>query len=124
MAPPPLVPGAEIELGDDRIVGKRGGGAFVAQQSLDQDHGAVGDGERCLHVLLDQDDGDAGFVDRLQLRKTSATILGDSPADGSSRISTDGSTISARATASIWRWPPDSWPALSDGRAARSGNIA
>ena len=60
----------------------------------------------------------------LRLRNTSPAIFGDSPAEGSSRISTEGSTTSARATASIWRCPPESCPALSAGRAERSGNSA
>ena len=42
---------------------------------------------------------------------TSSCIIGDRPADGSSSSSTDGSIISARAIASIWRSPPDSEPA-------------
>ena len=37
---------------------------------------------------------------------------GDSPAEGSSRSSTVGSIISARAIASDWRSPPESAPAL------------
>ena len=48
------------------------------------------------------------------LAKTSSTIFGDSPAEGSSSISSFGSTMSARATASICRWPPESRPASSD----------
>ena len=47
--------------------------------------------------------------------KTSPAIFGDRPAEGSSRISTAGSTTSARATASICRCPPDSAPARAAG---------
>ena len=85
----------------------------MAQLALDQDDAAIGDGERGLHVLLDQDDGDAGL--RLIACSVGEDLAddacGESPAEGSSRISTVGSTISARATASIWRCPPDSCPA-------------
>ena len=53
--------------------------------------------------------------------KTAATSRGARPAEGSSRIRTRGSTTSARATASIWRWPPDRRPAASVRRRSRSG---
>ena len=52
-------PHPEIQLGDDRIVGQRCRRSLMPQQALDEDDGAVGDGQRGLHVLLDQDDGDA-----------------------------------------------------------------
>ena len=58
--------GAEIELADERVVGERRGRALVGDPALDEDHGAVGDGESGAHVLLDEHDGDAGAVDRLQ----------------------------------------------------------
>ena len=61
-----VVARAEIELGDHRIVGEAGGRAFMRDAAFDQDDGAVGDGERRLHVLLDQHDGDALRVDLLQ----------------------------------------------------------
>ena len=38
-------------------------------------------------------------------------MAGERPADGSSRNSTDGSIIAARAMATIWRSPPESEPA-------------
>ena len=41
----------------------------MPQLAFDEDDGAVRDGERRLHVLLDQDDGHARGVDRLQLRE-------------------------------------------------------
>ena len=50
-----------------------------------------------------------------RLEKPRRTMRGERPAEGSSRISTSGSTMRARATASIWRWPPDSCPARSAG---------
>ena len=42
----PRPAGAEVELGDDRVVGEGGGGALVGDAALDEDDGAVGDGER------------------------------------------------------------------------------
>ena len=41
---------------------------------------------------------------------TSSCSTGDRPAEGSSSSSTDGSIISARPIATIWRSPPDSEP--------------
>jgi hypothetical protein len=61
---------------------------------------------------------------RRSVAKTCPTSFGDSPAEGSSSISTRGSVSSARAAASICRCPPDSVPASTPGRAARSGNIS
>ena len=57
---------AEIEFRDERIVGEARGCTFVAQLSFDKDDGAVSNGERRLHVLFDQHDGDAVRVDLLQ----------------------------------------------------------
>ena len=37
-----------------------------------------------------------------------ASVVASTDAVASSRISTRGSTISARAIASRWRWPPES----------------
>ena len=54
--------------------------------------------------------------------KTSSWFSGDSPADGSSRSSTEGSVIRARPMATIWRWPPESSPARSLPRSASKGN--
>ena len=53
---------------------------------------------------------------------TSSWYAGDRPADGSSSSSTDGSIISARPMATIWRSPPDSDPARCLRRSPSSGN--
>ena len=53
--------------------------------------------------------------------KTSSVRAGDRPADGSSSSSTDGSIISARPMATIWRSPPESWPARWARRSPRAG---
>ena len=50
-----------------------------------------------------------------------SAATGDSPADGSSSISTTGSTISAMAMASICRWPPDRVRAAVRRRSASIG---
>ena len=55
---------------------------------------------------------------------TSSCSAGDRPADGSSSSSTDGSIISARPMASIWRSPPDSEPARWSARSTSRGNIS
>ena len=46
------------------------------------------------------------------LSNTALMRTGDSPAEGSSSISTLGCTASAQAKASIWRWPPLRLPAF------------
>ena len=45
------------------------------------------------------------------LSKSSSMTIGETPAVGSSSISTFGWVISARPTATCWRWPPESSPA-------------
>ena len=52
----------------------------------------------------------------------SATTDGWMPSVGSSRISTRGEVISARAIASCWRWPPDSSPARRVSSSFSAGN--
>ena len=58
---------------------------------------------------------------RASVSKTAAASRGARPAEGSSRIRTRGSTTSARATASICRWPPDRRPAARRRRRAEVG---
>ena len=73
--------------------------------------GAVGQAERGLHVLLDQEDGHARPVDlgqRVDDRRAPAAAR--CPSDGSSSMSSRGFVISARPTATICCWPPDSAP--------------
>src|SRR5207253_9955500 len=53
---------------------------------------------------------------------SSPMCFGDSPAEGSSSISTLGGTVSAQAKASICRWPPLRFPACVLWCAASSGN--
>jgi hypothetical protein len=54
--------------------------------------------------------------------KTVSCIIGDNPAEGSSRNSTSGSVISARPMATTCRSPPESEPAFWALRSRSSGN--
>ena len=57
------------------------------------------------------------------MRSNSSSItIGDTPAVGSSSISTSGRVISARPIATCWRWPPDSSPAVWRRFSSRTGN--
>src|SRR5215467_14580755 len=56
--------------------------------------------------------------------KSWAAARGASPADGSSRRSTAGSTMRAMAMASTWRWPPESVRAACRRFSARTGKRA
>ncbi len=114
---------AEIEFGDGRCRSSRSAArALVAVAPFDQHIGAIGDGQ----ARRGRSARPAGWSRRiarisLSFANTSSTSFGDSPAEASSSISSFGSTISARATASICRWPPESRPASSDFCRARSG---
>ncbi len=114
--------GAEIDLADQRITGEFLRCPLMGDAAFGEDHGAAGNRECCLHILLHQHHGDAAGIDPFSISKTSLTIFGERPAEGSSRMITGGSSASARATASICRWPPESAPARRDGRAANSGS--
>ena len=90
---------AEIERGDGRIVAKIGGRPVVPVLPFDQDVGAVGDRQRRLDVLLDQQDGDAGRRGSSSklARRPPPTIFGDRPAEASSSIRSLRLARSARA---------------------------
>ena len=92
---------AEV-LRNDRIVVRKLRRRAVehAAPGVEND-GLVGDLERELEVLLDQDDGLPLFLEALMVRPTSATISGARPSEGSSSSSTRGLPISARPIASI-----------------------
>jgi hypothetical protein len=49
-------------------------------------------------------------ISRIRSNRSSMT-MGDTPAVGSSSMSSLGLVIRARPTATCWRWPPDSSPA-------------
>ena len=61
------------------------------------------------------------LIERARM-KTSSCRPGASPAEGSSSSSTDGSIMSARPIATIWRSPPESDPARCLRRSPRAGN--
>ena len=93
----------------------------MALAPLDQDRGAVGDGEGGLHVLLDQQDGDAAAPDLDQLleddadelrRKAGRRLVEHQDLRRADQRPRDG--------ASIWRWPPESAPAR---RPALTGEV-
>ena len=86
---------------------------------------AVRNPQRRLGVLLDHQDRDADCGETTQVaRRPRPTTSGASPAVGSSSMITAGSVISARAIASIWRWPPDSTRAVLRRLAASAGKRA
>ena len=86
--------GPEISATDSLISGDRVGGTVECDPARHEHVGAIGDRERAMHVLLDDDDRDPR--------------CGDSPADGSSKMSRAGDTMRARVMASSCRSPPES----------------
>src|SRR6185437_4822660 len=97
-------------LPDDGIVHvDLGRGAMVAHLALLHDVNALAGFERERHVLLDEKNGDA------------VTMRGISPSVGSSSRMIFGSSIIARAIASICCSPPDSVPPAWLRRSARTG---
>ena len=73
-------------------------------------HHAVGDFQRLFLVVGDEDRGQADpSCSRRSQRRSSLRTLASSAPNGSSSSSTRGSIASARARATRWRWPPDSW---------------
>ena len=72
----------------------------------------VGERDRTLRALLDEQDADPALGDRLAAsRRRGRRSVGASPSDGSSRRRIDGLATSARAIASCCCCPPDSAPA-------------
>ncbi len=61
---------------------------------------------------------------RASFSKTRSIAIGERPADGSSRRSSRGRATSARASATSFRWPPESEPARWRLRSASSGNTS
>ena len=85
--------------------------------------GEVGEGQGPLDVLLDEEDGRGPVSRRVpSTAKISSTTLGASPKEISSARTTAGCETTARATASICCWPPDSVPATCPRRSSRIGN--
>ena len=78
--------------------------------SLRHDDHAIAELSDDTEVMADQDDreseADAQVRDQVQ---NLARIETSSALTGSSAMSTRGSIASARAIATRWRWPPESW---------------
>ncbi len=120
-------PAAQVERRPSRgsLGQRRRAGPSSAFAPFDQHHGAVGDGERGLHVLLDQQDGDAACAHRLQLCRTPRRpAWATGPPRARPASARAGEAISARATASICRCPPDSRPAAHLSLARRGRGTA
>jgi hypothetical protein len=91
------------------------GGAVVLDLARVHHHDAVGDGHGLLLVVGDVDEGGPdSALDRLELVLHGATELEVERAQRLVSSSTSGSTASARASATRWRWPPE----ISCGRLA------
>ena len=76
-----------------RSVSPASSGVRVMPQLAVREHvRAVGERDRALRALLDEQDGDAALADRARASsKTTSTIVGASPSDGSSSSSRSGS---------------------------------
>ena len=80
--------------------------ADVAAEAQDGD--AVGDLEDVVEVVRDEDDREPLLGRRLTSSSTCCVCATPSAAVGSSRITSFEFHITARATATDWRWPPES----------------
>jgi len=77
--------------------------------ALVQHDDAVGEFHRLVLVVRDEDRGEAGlFVNFAQPAAQILRTRASSAPKGSSSSSTRGSMASARASATRWRWPPES----------------
>ena len=99
-----------LEIPRAHLAGEAGGIAFPDDAGVLQHIDAVGMRQREGHVLLAQQHRDVGVVcrSRSSAFDSCSRITGASPSVGSSRISSFGCIISARAIASICCSPPDS----------------
>ena len=84
--------------------------ADLLDPALVHDDHPVGELQRLFLVVGDEDGGDAesSCSSRSQRRSSLRTLASSAP-NGSSSSSTCGSIASARASATRWRWPPESW---------------
>ena len=90
---------------------RRGGRALPDDLPLVHHVDAVGDLERQVIVLLDEQDGEPLALEPRTMRPISRTTMGASPSDGSSSSSIRPLVMSARPMASICCSPPESVPA-------------
>ena len=117
---------AAFEIGRPHLGSRQQLGAGAAERDAAVDHhvAAVGELQRVIGVLLDQEDRQplAAGSARAITSKICFTISGARPSEGSSSSSSRGRPISARAIASICCSPPDIVPARWSRRLARIGN--
>jgi hypothetical protein len=69
---------------------------------------AVGNRERRIGILLDQQNRQPTAFSPLMIEKICSTSMGESPIEGSSSNTSFGRAISARPITNICCWPPDS----------------
>ena len=90
-----------------------------------QDDDAVGEPEHLVDVVRGEQDGRAAARARSAVSSSTwADSLTPSDAVGSSRISSRGSSLIARATARSWRWPPESELTAPRGVGQRDAEVA
>ena len=84
--------------------------ADLLDLALVHDHDAVGEFQRLFLIVRDEDAWCGrcwSWISRSQRRRSLRTLASSAP-NGSSSSSTRGSIASARASATRWRWPPES----------------
>ena len=96
-------------LGVARVVGGQGQPQLAVREHVR----AVGERDRPLRALLDEQDREAALADRGERLEDGVLTIGASPSEGSSSSSTSGAATSARAIASCCCWPPESAPACA-----------
>ena len=99
-----------------------GGRAVEADLALLHEVRGLGEREREVHRLLDEDDRRALLADGLHDRRAAgAMTVGASPSDSSSIISRRGREMNAIPSVSICCWPPERLPAGSCSRSRSTG---
>ena len=113
---------AEISLANLVAVGQLRRRAGCNHPAFRQHVAVIRDRQCLVHVLLDEENGDARSLMRLMISKFSFTSRGDRPSDGSSIKSSFGARIRPRPMETIACSPPDIVPASCVRRSARRGN--
>ena len=114
---------AEVELLDVVLLAQPRAGVFHHDAAVLEHVAVVGDVERHVGVLLDQQDGRAALaVDaHHDLEDLLASAWATGPGSARRAGSASGAAISAREIASICCWPPESSPASCCARSRRIG---
>ena len=102
---------AQVGLAQALVLEEVGRLALQDEAARREHVAAVGDRERDVRVLLDDEDRDAGLVHLLDDLEVPLDEHGARPIDGSSISISFGRDISARAIATICCSPPESVPA-------------